>query len=356
MVASPRHASSARREREGVALCVLTAVCYAAMPIFAKLAYEAGANTTTMLAPRFGLAAAVLWLLAARRGATRGLARRDALLALLIGAVVYATESALMFEAIDRIGVSLAELLLFSYPAIVVVGAILLRRERASLRRFAALAVASLGVTLVLAGGATLSARLGGIALPLGAAVLSAAYVLTIQPVGARMPALTVAALVATGAALGYIVSGVATSSFALGMPPAAWGWTVTLALATTVLPMAAFLGGLARLGSSRASILAMLEPPMALLAAFLVFGDRLGPVQLAGGALVLGAAVLLQMRPIRSRRRGASSVTPAPAAAGALADGAADGAGVGVRAEVGRLPGARVRGRERARAAVARR
>jgi len=357
IVASSAAASSAHahgREREGVALCVTTAVCYAAMAIFAKLAYRAGANITTLLAPRFALAAVVLWAIAAHRGVARGVRRRDALLALAAGAVLYAGETELMFQALAHTGVSLSELLVFSYPALVVVGVIALRRERPSLRRFAALGLASLGVTLVLAGGATTAVSSGALALPLGAALLYAIYVLAIQPVGARIPALTLAALVASGAAVTFTAGGLASDSFELSMGTAAWGWTIVIALGTTVLPMAAFLGGVARLGSGRASILAMLEPPLALAAAFLVFGDHLGPAQLLGGLLVLSAAVLLQTRSVRSARRVASAEIAASPTARALGDDAAERAGVGVRAEVGRLPGAGVRRRGDEHAAVA--
>lgn len=356
-IALESHAArDARREREGVALCVTTAVCYAAMAIFAKLAYNAGANITTVLAPRFALAAVVLWLIAANRGVARAVVRRDALLAFAAGVVLYAGETELMFQAFAHIDVSLAELIVFCYPAIVVFGAIALRRERPSARRFVALALATFGVTLVLAGGATLSASVGGMALPLGAAVLYASYVLVIQPIGERLHPLTLASLVASGAALAFAVGGFASGSFDLSMGSAAWGWTIAIALGTTVLPMVAFLGGVSRLGSGRASILAMLEPPLALVAAFLVFGDRLGPAQLVGGALVLAGAVLLQRRPVRSRDRGASAASPARAAAGPLDGDAADGAGVGVRAEVGRLSRLGVRRRRDERAPVARR
>jgi drug/metabolite transporter (DMT)-like permease len=354
MLASPPHASAARRERQGVLLCVATAASFAAMVVFAKLAYAAGANVTTLLAPRFAIASAVLWLLAARHGVARALTRRDALAAFGLGLLLYAGETELMFQALAHIEASLAELIVFVYPALVVLGAIALRREAASRRRLVALALAMTGVTLVLAGGVHAGGDTADMLLPLGAALLFASYVLAAERINARIHPLTFAALICSGAAVSFSAGGLLTGSLQLGMPAAAWGWTVATALGSTVVPISAFLGGVARLGPGRASILAMLEPPLALVAAFVVFGDRLGPVQLLGGALVLLAAVVLQMRPVRSRERGAPAVPTDPPAARPLADLPAGGAGVGVRAEVRRLPSARVRRRERARAPVA--
>ena len=44
------------------------------------------------------------------------------------------------------------------------------------------------------------------------------------------------------------------------------------------------------------ASILSTAEPVTAVVLAFAVLGDTLGPVQLAGGALVLAAATVLSL------------------------------------------------------------
>jgi drug/metabolite transporter (DMT)-like permease len=54
------------------------------------------------------------------------------------------------------------------------------------------------------------------------------------------------------------------------------------------------FVSGLRHLPAGVASIVATLEPVMAALLAFLVLGERLQPPQLLGGAMVVGAVMLL--------------------------------------------------------------
>ena len=81
---------------------------------------------------RFGLAALVLAAIAALRGAQRGLERRAIVAGLLMGAIGYATQAGLYFSALDRMDASLLALLLYTYPALVVVLAIALGRESAS--------------------------------------------------------------------------------------------------------------------------------------------------------------------------------------------------------------------------------
>jgi drug/metabolite transporter (DMT)-like permease len=61
--------------------------------------------------------------------------------------------------------------------------------------------------------------------------------------------------------------------------------------------------------GPSRATILGTVEPPVTIALSALVFGERLGPLQLLGAGLVVGAVVILQLR-----RRPALRPVPQPA------------------------------------------
>ena len=66
------------------------------------------------------------------------------------------------------------------------------------------------------------------------------------------------------------------------------------MAVVSTAVPIVAFFAGLARVGPSAAAILSSFEPVVTVALAYLVFSEVLSGVQIAGAALVLGAAVLL--------------------------------------------------------------
>jgi drug/metabolite transporter (DMT)-like permease len=342
-----------RREREGVLLCALSAASYAGTTVL--VSYDAGATVSSALAVRFVVAAALLWLIVARLGAVRLPSRRDTLAALALGTTLYSVQTGLVYESLARIDASLVELLVYTYPAMVVIGAIALRRERPSLRRFVALALASAGIVLVLLGASAGALEPAGSLMALCAAAIYAVYVLVGQPLGERMHPLMLTALVCTGTAFAVSLVGGARGTIDLGMPLGGWLWSVVIAV-LAVGAIGGFLAGMARVGPSRASILGTLEPPIALLLAFLMFGERLTLVQLFGGALVVLGVIVLQARSLRSRDRGASALASAPAAARPLADEPARGRGLGVRAQVGWLSRARLRRRERDRDPVARR
>jgi drug/metabolite transporter (DMT)-like permease len=89
------------------------------------------------------------------------------------------------------------------------------------------------------------------------------------------------------------------------------------------VLPISAFLVGLPKVGPATASIVSTVEPIVSVAMAMLWFDERLGLVQVAGGALVIAAVVLLAVK-VRSR---ASAIDPAaPATARAVASEPARG------------------------------
>jgi drug/metabolite transporter (DMT)-like permease len=85
------------------------------------------------------------------------------------------------------------------------------------------------------------------------------------------------------------------------------------IAVVSTVAAIVCFFAGLARVGPSAASILSTLEPLVTVALAAAAFGDSLGAVQQVGGALVLGAVLVMQW-PARQRVTFAPGAHAAPA------------------------------------------
>jgi drug/metabolite transporter (DMT)-like permease len=311
--------SSHPQHRRGVALCLLSAVGFGLMAVFAKKAYGHDVSVLSLLAVRFTLAAGAFWAIVAVRRA-RGQrsappARSVVLAGLALGALGYAAQSGGYFGALTRIDASLTALLLYVYPALVFVGAVVLGRDHIDRRRVIALVLATGGAALVLAGGGTGHLDALGVALGLSAAVTYSVYILVADRVVAGIDAFLLSALIATGAASTLWVAGFVSGTLNLGFDLAGWGWIACLALASTVLAISAFLAGLPKVGPATASIVSTVEPMVAVGMAMLVFGERLGVVQVAGGALVLAAVVLLAAK-VRDRGPAADATGPAPARA----------------------------------------
>src|SRR5687768_9136281 len=278
----------------GTLLCIGSAAGFGAMAVFGKLAYDDGATVGTLLAVRFALAAALFWALVLAGGSARelrALRRRDVAAGLALGGCGYALQSGCYFAALERIDASLLSLVLYTFPAMVAGGAVALGRERIDGRRLAAIGLASGGLVLVVAGAGTGALDPLGLALGLGAAVVYSAYILVSDGIVERMRPHVLSALVCSGAAAPLTAGSALLGELRPGeLTLPGWGWLACLAVVSTVASISLFFAGLRRVGPATASILATVEPLVTVLLAFLVFGETLGVVQLAGGVLVLAA------------------------------------------------------------------
>lgn len=201
--------------------------------------------------------------------------------AFLLGLVIISVQTGLLFAAVARIGASLAELLLYVYPALVTATAIILGRERLSRIRLLALFLSLLGVTLLVLTAGSHSINAIGIACGLGAAGLYTVYILVSDRLTGTLDPRMLSTLICAGAAISlFATSAVLGSDYHL--EPLGWVWVVGLVL-STALPLIAFLAGLARVGPSTASILSTVEPLTTVVLAFILFGQRLTVLQLLG-------------------------------------------------------------------------
>jgi drug/metabolite transporter (DMT)-like permease len=290
----------------GTLICLGSGAAFGAMAVFGKLAYGEGATVGTLLAVRFALAAGLFWALVLAGGAARdvrALSRRDLAAGLGLGALGYALQSGCYFAALQRIDASLLSLLLYTFPAMVAAAAIALGRERLDARRLTALALALGGLVLVVAGAGTGALDPLGAALAITAALVYTTYIIVSDGIVGRMRPQVLSALVCTGAAASLTVgSAVIGQLRPEDVTAAGWGWLASLTVVSTVGAIVLFFAGLRRVGPTTASILATVEPLVTVVLAFLVFGERLGAVQLVGGALVLSAVLVLNVRLARRR------------------------------------------------------
>jgi drug/metabolite transporter (DMT)-like permease len=283
-------------QRTGALLVLASAAAFGVMPIFGKLAFEAGVGVATLLFVRFAIAAPVLWAAVALRRTFPRVERHVLCRALALGAVGYAMQAGLYFLALQRMDASVLSLILYSYPALVTGAAILLGREPANRRRLVALVTASGGLVLVLAGAGAGDFDLAGAALGAGAALTYTTYILVSDGVTAELEALPLAALVSTGAGISLGAVAFATGSIDLGFDPAGWLWLALAALVSTVGAVVLFFSGMSRVGPSTAAILSTLEPPVTVSLVFVTFGQALGAIQLLGALAVLSATVIVNL------------------------------------------------------------
>src|SRR3954447_21907140 len=246
---------------------------------------------------RFALAAPLL-AFAGRRGLRAACTPRI----LFAGAVGYGLVIVLQNAGIGATSVSHASLIVGAVPALVAMIAAVSGPSSTGPTAWAGFALALAGVGVV-AGGGGGGATLGGDALVLLSVALSATFVV-VQPrlLRGRDPIAVTAVQMVAGALA-------AVPNAALeGLPHAPAGATPVLALALlafagTVGPFALFAYGQSRVAPELAGAFLNLEPLVGTAAGALVFGDPFGPLQVAGGAVILLGIALSTAPPRRPVR-----------------------------------------------------
>jgi len=84
----------------------------------------------------------------------------------------------------------------------------------------------------------------------------------------------------------------------------------VGVGLIAGFLAIQAFYAGASRVGGAQASLISTVEPLWTIVWAYLLFDERLQPVQWVGGAMILAGVILAQTRG-RSAATGTSEVPP---------------------------------------------
>lgn len=279
----------------GIVLALTSAAAFGVMPVLTKVIYQDGAEPVGVLAVRFAIAAVVLQLLARTRREARPAGRTLALLACL-GGIGYVGQALCYFFALERISAGLTSLLLYFFPALVVVLAAVVLRDRPSPVAMVCVAVATLGTALTV--GPVGGGQTSGVLLGLSAALVYAVYIVVSSRVTGVGPFAT-SAWVLTASAVVMGALALATRP-QLPSTPKAWLALVGVALIGTVVAVSAFFAALALLGPSDTAVVSTVEPVVSIAVAAAVLGERLAPLQLVGGVVVLLAVgVLARTRPV---------------------------------------------------------
>ncbi|WP_374663915.1 DMT family transporter [Ramlibacter sp.] len=283
---------------------LLIALMMGANHVAARIAFNHGVDVATAVAFRSIATALVVLALVLRAGAKLDLTPRQRRFLPGIGLLI-GVQSLFLYSAVARLPVALALLAFNTYPLWTALLAWVIYRQRPERTLVIAMPVILLGLALALdvlgaasgLGAAGQWGRIGaGVAFALAAAAsFGLALVLTqheTQGVDGRVRTMASMGIAGAVALIAVTVQG----GFHLPTAPAGWGGLAALAflygtaftIMFTVLP---------RLGVVGNSAIMNVEPVFALVLAWLILGQAIAPVQVAGALLVVGAVMWLGLR-----------------------------------------------------------
>ena len=293
--------SSARRfNRLGYLFVVAAATFWASAASASKFLFNSGVTPFQLVQLRITTATLVLflWLFFRHRELLR-IARRDIGYFLLLGTFGMAAINITYLYAISKLNVATALILEYLAPVIIALYTVLFQRERLSPWTIAAMAAATTGCCLVV--GAynldRLQLNLAGILSGLGAAMAFAWWSVYGEYGMRRYNPWTVLFYALLVAAIEWNLLHPPLEAFLHRYDPATWGWILFVAVVGAILPFGLYYEGINRIRATRASITSTVEPIVAGILSFVFLGEAMGPLQIAGGALVIGAIILLQVK-----------------------------------------------------------
>ncbi len=271
----------------GIAMMVVAALAFGLSNNLAKLSYGAGVTALTVITGRAWLGMIALLVLSIARGYRLTLPR-VAFWLFVVTALANGTQNPAILYAIEFIPLSLSVLIIYLFPIIVALASALLGHDRITRPVAIAALVGFAGVALVLELG-TIALDWRGMALAFLAACALATNVMGAARMNRHMPALVVP-LWLYAASVPFYTAALAVQG-GPRFPTAGFDWLIFIG-AITALPVAliTFYGALPRAGAARASLVMNFEPLFTILLAALLLGETLGPMQIAGGLLIIGS------------------------------------------------------------------
>lgn len=284
--------ASARPTLGGTLFVLGVSICFASGAVLAKLAYNDGTNTLTIVTVR--TVAAVLWLvlLLSLARIPLSLPPKLRVRALALGALL-AVQTFGMYSAIEHMAAPLAVLTFCTHPFLTAIVEAWAGRTRFGPKQAIALVLAFSGLVLTLNTGTLKPTTYGIIAGTIGSIGFTATMVLTSRlfPHADSRPR---TAHMTASASVIFLLACLLTGSFTLPATSIGWigffGVCVSFPIALTGLFMA-----VQTVGPSRTSFLLNFEPVAVTMLSAIFLGQTLSGFQLIGGGMVICAIILLQ-------------------------------------------------------------
>jgi len=280
-------------------IVLLATAALAMKGLLAKFVYATGMTVDGLLLLRFLIAMPLFWLGVVLFGKNRPGDRKMKPVDLAWGGLyggLFFLAALFDFTAVSLIEVTVSRIVLFTFPAIVMILEALHKRRFPPFRQIVCFVITYVGLVLVLAPGGfggVSQALWYGAAWAFGSAVTYAIYLYFGQRMITVIGSMHFAALINTMAGICMVIYQLIVQN-PLNLNVAGIMWTAGISIFCTVIPFFLLYEGIRRVGATQASLISLSGPAMTFFAAWLFLGEVLTVPQLVGFVVVtLGVASL---------------------------------------------------------------
>ena len=285
----------------GLLLVVIAAVLLSAKGILSKLLYAEGLDFQEVITIRSVFALPLFWLYGIYIIGLPKLIkvdRKGLLGALAAGFFCYFIGGSLDFYALTLIDASLERVLLYTYPALIVLITALLKRRSPPLSVMCAVVMTYVGILFAIGifDFTLWQANSFGALLVLICAVTYAGYFFANDLVGNRIGSIVFTIYAMSAATLALVLHYSLDHTISeLALSPRAWWLLLIMVVFVTVVPLFMMAEGVKQIGAQRAGLLSTVGPASTIILAAIFLGEGMRWFQYAGVAITLAGIMILE-------------------------------------------------------------
>ncbi|WP_053955705.1 DMT family transporter [Inediibacterium massiliense] len=279
---------------KGTIYIVISTIGFSVIPILAKIGFNNGSNSSTMLFYRFLISAIIFLAYLYFKNKTVFLESKKLYKFFIIASIAYGTQCLLFFAAFKYISPSIGELIYHIYPIFVTFSAFLFLGETITFKKIICVLLSIVGCCFILISPWD-NLQIKGIIMVIMAAVMSTIYITMNKKVLHHIDSLIATTYVSLGCCIYFLCYGLATHTLNFNINLKTFICILILAFWSTIVGLFAFLKGLSLIGASKASVISLLEPLMTVLLSFIIFSTKLTINQLLGGLIIILSIYLFE-------------------------------------------------------------
>ncbi len=284
------------RKLLGTIFILITTISYGILPAISQLAYREGVAVETVLFNKFFYACILMW---AYIGIKRIPFKTDKkhFVFLSFVALSYIGISTTLYEAFKYISGSIATILSFTFPAMIIALEMITGLEKPSFKKILAL-MASMAGLIIIVWDSNIDLNMKGVFFALGTAVCYVFYTMGLSEKRTKeMNSMAVAGYVLLYSTLFNFLrcffSGAAMFTKGMGQ----FKYIAVLAVICAFVAILCYAAGVKLIGPGTAGIINTFEPVFACIFGYLLVGDILTINTLAGSFLILFAILIVNIR-----------------------------------------------------------
>ena len=289
-----------------VIISLLGAICFSTKAIFVKLAYrDSDVDTISLLALRMLFSLPFFVTAAAFSSGKQSNVKftpRQWLFVALVGCLGYYVSSFLDFVGLQFVSAGIERLILFIYPTFVLLISSFIFREVISMRQKLALAITYLGLVIAFVSEAKVNSTGADFYFGAGCIMLCAlTFALYIVGSGKLIP--SIGSVKFNSYAMSFACAGVLlhyfmTSDNSLSeWPGIVYGYSIAMAIVSTVIPSYLVSVSLNRLGANNTAIIASIGPVSTILQANYFLGEEVSTLQWLGTFFILIGVLMISWK-----------------------------------------------------------